>query len=284
MIFMGLASCALWPTSVARALAAESERTVRRQFTLASVSYAIRAIIPYFWGICAFVLIVKTPDLAKAFFPADPGAEAADSLYAMPVFLGRLLPAGLIGVITAAMLAAFMSTHDSYFLCWSCVITNDVVGPIMALRGHELSQRAQVLLTRILILLVGVFIFLISFFFPLREDLWDYLAVTGAIYFAGSFAVLIGGLYWKRASSTGAVLATCVSCFAVFGLRAVQDGFVRLIGLTPLARLIELSPETLEPFTSERVGLATIALAVVVMIVGSLLFRDRNSAEQGETV
>ena len=32
-------------------------------------------------------------------------------------------------------------------------------------------------------------------------------AVTGAIYFTGAFSVLVGGLYCKKASSTGAVLA-----------------------------------------------------------------------------
>ncbi len=274
MVFLGLASCALWPTSVARALASESERVVKRQFTLASVSYAIRVIIPCFWGACAFIMIMQTPALRDAFFPegfpppAAAGTEALDSLYAMPMFLGRILPVGIIGIITAAMLAAFMSTHDSYFLCWSSVITNDVVGPLM---GGKLSQRAEVKLTRWLIFAVGVFIFLISFLFPLREDLWDYMAITGAIYFAGTFAVLTGGLYWKRASSTGAVLATCAGCFAVFGLRGVQKG---------LAALIRIDPERFASFTSARVGLATIGLAVVAMVVGSLLFPDRAPAGQ----
>ena len=48
----------------------------------------------------------------------------------MPVFLGRILPAGLIGLVTAGMIAAFMSTHDSYLLCWSSVITQDIIGPL----------------------------------------------------------------------------------------------------------------------------------------------------------
>jgi SSS family solute:Na+ symporter len=182
MVFMGLASCALWPTSVSRALAAINPQTVKRQFMFASCSFAIRNIIPYFWGISAFVLILKTPDLAAAFFPGGyppPEAlagEAVDSLYALPIFLGRILPAGLVGLITAAMIAAFMSTHDSYFLCWSSVIANDIIAP---LSGRQFSQRAKVRMTRVVILLIGVAVFLVSFAFPLREDLWDYL--TGGL-------------------------------------------------------------------------------------------------------
>ena len=48
--------------------------------------------------------------------------------------------------------------------------------------------------------------------------------MTGAIYFNGAFALLLGGLYWKRASSTGAFLALLAGIFAVFGLSPVQHG------------------------------------------------------------
>ena len=97
-------------------------------------------------------------------------AEAASerTMQAMPVFLGRILPAGLVGLITAAMIAAFMSTHDSYFLCWSSVITNDIIVP---LKG-ELPQRSRVLLTRVIIFLIGVTIFIVSFAFPIRPPLY----------------------------------------------------------------------------------------------------------------
>ena len=33
------------------------------------------------------------------------------------------------------------------------------------------------------------------------------MTITGAVYFTGAISLLIFGLYWKRASSTGAVLA-----------------------------------------------------------------------------
>ncbi|HUT23761.1 MAG TPA: hypothetical protein VM492_05415, partial [Sumerlaeia bacterium] len=113
----GLVGSALWPTAVARALAADSPQTVKKQFMWCSVSYLIRFMIPYVWGISAFVFIMtKAPDLKEVFFPSAQGAKGMPSLLAMPVVLGRIVPAGLLGVLTAAMIAAFMSTHDSYLL------------------------------------------------------------------------------------------------------------------------------------------------------------------------
>ena len=146
MGFLGLVSCGIWPTAVARALAMDSPKAVKRQYMFASISYLIRFLVPYFWGICAFVFIMQHADMRDMFFPAGyptpeklPGRHpAVDNLYAMPQFLGQILPAGVIGIITAGMIAAFMSTHDSYLLCWSSVLTQDVIAPIGEAIGKPL--------------------------------------------------------------------------------------------------------------------------------------------------
>ncbi len=221
MFFLGIVNCALWPTAVARALAMESTASLKQQYTWSSISFAIRMIIPNLLGVCAFVFVItKAPDLQQLFSPADADVEAVNNLYAMPIFLGRILPAGLIGLITAAMIAAFMSTHDSYLLCWSTVITQDIIAPLFK---ERLDNPTRIKITRILIVLIGLYILYWGLFYTGEEDIWDYMAVTGAIYFTGAFSLLFGGLYWHRASSTGAVLALLVGVTAVFGLGPVQD-------------------------------------------------------------
>lgn len=273
MGFMGLVNCGIWPTAVARALAMHSPRAVKRQYMLTSVSFMIRFLIPYFWGICAFVLIMQHPGLKEIFFPAGypspeklpEGVMAIDNLYAMPLLLGRLLPAGLIGLITAGMIAAFMSTHDSYLLCWSSVLTQDVIAPIREAYGRPLSSKARVALTRVLIVIIGLYVLYWGLIYHGDDDIWDYMAVTGAIYFTGAFALLLGGLYWRRASSTGAFLALLAGLSAILGLSPVQ----KVLGLN---------------IPSARVGLASIAVTVIVMVFGSLLFPDRRKdAEQQPT-
>jgi len=258
MAFLGLVSCAVWPTAVARALAADSGATVKRIYTWSSIGFLTRFLMPYFLGICALVYVTEQPDLKAVFFPARPGTQALDNLYALPVFLSHILPAGVIGIVVAAMLAALMSTYDSYFLTWSSVITQDVIAP---LTGDRIGMRARILITRLLMVGIGVYLVYWGLFYRGREDIWDYMAVSGAIYFTGAFAVMLGGLYWKRASSTGATLAILSGCSAVLGLSPVQDALgVRL--------------------PSAWVGLATVAASVVVMIAGSLAFPDRPRARR----
>ena len=290
MGFLGLIGCSVWPTSVARALAAESPGTVKKQFMWASVSYLIRFLVPYFWGICAYVFIMTLePQLKELFFPEAPGAEAVDNLYAMPIFLGRILPPVIIGIISAGMIAAFMSTHDSYLLCWSSVLTQDVIAPIF---GDRLGPKTRIWLTRVLIVLIGLYVLYWGLLYKGREDVWDYMAVTGAIYFTGAFALLVGGLYWKRASSTGAVFALLGGSIAVIGLTPVQDGighfFTFVADLVPvlagpIMAIPGVSADQIDPnvlhleIPSARVGLVSIATTVVVMVAGSLLFPDKKT-------
>ena len=265
MFFLGLVGCAIWPTAVARALSMKDPRTVKHQYMFTSVSYLIRFLIPYFWGISAFVFIMNEPSFKDLFFPAGypppeslpAGIEAVDNLYGMPFLFGKILPAGLIGLVTAGMLAAFMSTHDSYLLCWSTSLTQDVVAPIYKTMGKPLSSKRKVKLSRVFIVLLGGFVLYWGLFYSGDEDIWDYMAVTGAIYFTGAFALLLGGLYWRRASSTGAFMALIGGIGALAGLKPVQA----FLGID---------------MSSARVGLASIVATILLMVIGSLLFPDRK--------
>lgn len=277
IITAGFVGSAVWPTAVSRALAMESERAVRKQYCWSSLSFAVRFIIPYFWGICALVYIVSTDagaDLRSLFMPS--GADAPlNNLYAMPLFIGRILPVGLLGIVTAGMIAAFMSTHDSYFLTWSSVITQDIVAPI---RKKPFPAASRVRLTRILIVLMGAYVLYWSLFYNGREDIWDYMAVSGGIYFTGAFVVLFLGLYWKGTSTFGAWLGLLSGLFMLFGLEPIQEE----VGLR-----YQVAPgEWEQTLTSAQIGLITVAIAVVLTVFGSLIRPDRtnNTSQQPETV
>ena len=260
----GLVSCAIWQTAVLRACSAKSTEVVKRLYIFSSLGFLVRFMLPQFLGICALAWIVRDPERFTLFERAGGLADPELTLMVMPAFLSELLPMGLLGLVAAGMIAAFMSTHDSYLLCWSSVITQDVVAPLLqSLRNHDLSVRARLLLTRSLIAGIGVFLLIWSLWYPLGQDLWDYMAVTGAIYFTGAFALLLFGLYWKRASCSGAYL----SLFA---------GFVAALGLRPVGSMFGID------WTGERAGLTATALALVLMVLGSLVFPDRDQAAKGE--
>ena len=171
------------------------------------------------------------------------------------------------------MLAAFMSTHDSYLLCWSSVMTQDVVAP---LTGDRLSQRGRIRLTRILIVVIGIYVWAWGLFYSGGDDIWDYMAVTGAVYFTGAIPLLVGGLYWRRASSAGALGALAAGLSAIIGLKAVRESLVSLCE-TNLPQIHQTL--LMDRWTGAGCNLASVVIAVTVFIVLSLAFPDRGGAE-----
>lgn len=255
MIFTaGLVSCAIWPTAIARALAMKSEQLVKKQYMLSSVTFMIRFLIPYFIGICAFVYFFSYNTSLFELF-----GTSISSLYAFPFYIKECLPVGILGFFVAAMIAAFMSTHDGYLLCWSSVICQDIIVP---LAKKEVSEKQRLFITRICIIAIGIYIWYWGLFYQGTDDIWDYMAITGAIYFTGAFALLMGGLYWKKASSSGALAALLCGVFAILGLEPIR---------------IKCG---LEFLSGAQIGLITTCLSVGALWIVSLLFPNKSTKEQ----
>ncbi len=299
MFFLGLVNCAVWQTAVIRACSMETVHSVKRLYVWSSVGFLIRNLLPFFLGISAFVYIAQHPSLKGVFLPESSEADPQLTLMAMPVFLSQILPVGLLGFVMAGMLAAFMSTHDSYLLCWSSVLTQDVVAPCFK---RELSSNTRLLLTRLFIVAIGLFILVWGLWYDLGQDLWDYMAISGAIYFTGAIALLVFGLYWKRASKVGAYGALICGSFALFGLAPVQKGLgfllnpiklyfgiTKEISVTELTEKMVLVKQVLQGdqtaliygnIGSEVIGLITIGLSLFAMIAGSLIFPQRRVSSE----
>ena len=252
MFFLESAGCAVWQPMALRACSVENTRTVRKMYLLTSIGFLIRIMVPCFLGVCAFTFIAGNDGLRGIFLPQGEAVDPQLTLMAFPIFLNQILPVGLIGIVTAGMLAALMSTHDSYLLCWSSVLTQDVVAPCYK---KELSSKARMLLTRVFIVVIGAFLLIWGLWYPLGQDLWDYVTISGAIYFNGAIVLLTFGIYWKRASRVGAFLA--LIC-----------GFCAILGLKPIQAFFGIDIQT------EIVGLTVVTLAVILMVAGSLLFPD----------
>lgn len=271
MIFtFGLVSCAVWPTAVMRVCAAQDTAVVRSLYRWSSIGFMTRFIIPQFLGICALAYMWQHGGPGSTFFRADGSLinDPSETLRAMPLLLSQILPVGVIGLVAAGMLAAFMSTHDSYLLCWAAVLVEDVVNPLM---GHRLETRKRLMLARLFIFLTGLFLLAWSIWYPMGQDMLDYLAVSGAVYFTGAFTLLLFGLYWKRSSRVGAYLA-------------LAAGTCALLGLTPVRQALNFTEEGLGvDITAAHIGLATTSLSLLLMLAGSLIFPDKQTVGSAQT-
>ena len=252
MVILTFSAGALWQSGTLRALSAKTPKIAKQLYAWSSVSYLARRVIPMLWGICAFIFISQSPKLLAAF----QGPDALNSQFGMPIFIAKVLPSGFLGLIAAGMFAAFMSTHDSYLLSWSSVITQDIVAP---LKKGKLSDKSRLLITRICIVAIGIFLLIWGLWFEAPVSLWNYMAVTGTIYLAGAFTVVTAGLYWKKASKTGAKIALYAGLLAILGIGPWTMG------------------ENVPFYLSDKfIGVMTFVIAFLGMILGSLIFPDKT--------
>jgi solute:Na+ symporter, SSS family len=249
----------LWPTGASRTLAVKTPEVAKQLYLWSAIPFLARRTLPVLWGIGAFAYLTTHPDLMAEFTQKEVSSQAA-----MPLFLAKIIPTGLLGLVTAGMVAAFMSTHDSYLLCWSGVITQDIVAPIAKSRGIELTQAQRIKTTRIGILAIGAALLFWGLWYELSSNLWQYMSVTGTIYLAGVMPVVVGGLYWKRASSVGAYMALITGMMGILALDPCLKVVNRLLGSS---------------IVSDHVMLATFGSSVVFFVLGSLIFPDKEKPE-----
>lgn len=146
-----------------------------------------------------------------------------------PIVLSTVLPIGLLGAFAALMVAAFVSTHDTYLHSWATILVQDVIMPF---RDKPFDKDTHIKVLRYAILGVAIFIFLFSLLFQQNQKIALFFAITAAIFSGGSGAVIIGGLYWKRGTTKAAWTAIIVGAVISVGGVLVKQISVEWLGDT----------------------------------------------------
>ena len=256
MLVVYITSNFSWGPVASRALTAKNPTIARQTFLLGAPGQFIRTAVPALFALAAFTWFVQDPGWRNFFFPAGVTNEAVHVAEAMPIYMGKLLPAGMLGILVAGLFAAFMSTHDSYFLTWASVISRDILLP---LQKRKVSQREQIRYARISIALMGLFLLLWGLWYELPDSVWTYMAITGNIYLTGASAALVGGVYWKKASTAGA-------------WAAMLGGLISLAGIFP-----DQIQKSLPWLSIGLLGLMNYLWCALLLIVFSLLYPDRET-------
>lgn len=213
-----------------RAFASESSEMAKRVFTWAGVLNVARAILPMFWGIAALVYFA---------------GKGPVPIQAMPRLVSTVLPSGLLGLVVVGLLAGTMSTYAGYLLAWGSIISQDIV---LGLTKRPCSERVRLGINRAAVLFLAVFVVWWGLWYKIPGAVFFYLYITGNIFLSGSFWIVIGGLYWKKANSIGAYSALLLGA------------------LSSLIYFFVSSPDE----WAGRLGFISFSAAFLGMVVGSL--------------
>jgi SSS family solute:Na+ symporter len=149
----------------------------------------------------------------------------------------------------------------------------------MPLRKKPFDKRHHLTVLRCGIIGVAIFAYLFSLVFSLKESIYMYFAITGAIYMGGAGSVIIGGLYWKRGTTAAAWASLTTG--TVLGLGGILVQQIWAPWLAPL--LLKLFPGSAYlaahtekfPLNGQYVYFLTMLSSILIYIIVSLLGRGR---------
>ncbi|TXR54688.1 sodium:solute symporter family transporter [Reinekea thalattae] len=156
-----------------RYLAAKDSKNARKAALLAC---CLMILGPFIWFIPSWVVAGSGVDLALAY--PEQGKKAADFAYLY--FVEHFMPAGMVGLLVAAMFAATMSSMDSGLNRNSGIFVKNFYQPILR---SGASEKELVTVSKITSTVFGIIIILVALFINSLKglSLFDTMMYVGAL-------------------------------------------------------------------------------------------------------
>lgn len=179
-----------------------------------------------FLGACAlapiFLIFMFIGGSFYGFFellPGDPGPPKPDEV--MPYFLMHYIPAGVVGMILAAILAASMSSISADLNAVATVLTNDYFSTIFS----KASETAKLLFGRFMVLFGGLSAATIALLLVPTEGsapLMERAITIATILSAGTLGLFALGFLTRKATRQGAYTGIiCCILYTIWALLSV---------------------------------------------------------------
>ena len=158
------------------------------------------------WAPCVLIgvwtfAIYSSPDLQLEGPPLPTlSSGVVDANKILPFLVKTQTGAILGGFLAAGILAAIMSSLDSQFLCLGTIFTNDIVAHYFG--KERLSDRQQVVLTRVFIVAIVAVTYLLSLGNVRSVFAMGVWCFSG---FAALFPLVVAALYWRGLTALGGI-------------------------------------------------------------------------------
>jgi len=185
-----------------RMLSAKNESNALTATLLFNIAhYALR---PWPWILIALASLVVFPDLEsiKQAFPHVDVDIVKDDL-AYPAML-TFLPSGLLGIVVASLIAAFMSTISTHLNWGASYITNDIYKRVI---NSEASEKTLVNVGRIVTVFTMILAAICSLYLENAEKAFQIIVLMGA----GTGLIFILRWFWWRINAYSEISAMIAS-------------------------------------------------------------------------
>ncbi len=213
-----------------RVMSSNSVNTAVRSCFIAAGLYLTVAMIPLFISLCVRQLY--------------PEFISGDTQLALPsmVLSHATMPVQIL--FFGSLLSAIMSTTSSAILAPAAIFSENLVKP---LTKHRFNDKKLLMITRFSVL---GFSALATVMACLRSNIYELVGESSVFSLVSLFAPLVFGLYWKRASSSGALLSMIMGTVTWL----VMNRF-------------DLAWPSLVP---------ALIVSISIMVVGSLVWKDKQ--------
>lgn len=173
-----------------RMLAAKSEKhSVGATLFFNFMHYAIR---PWPWIIVALASIIIYPDLSSMIESfQDVPAKYIQNDIAYPIMLREFLPNGILGIVLASLVAAYMSTISTQINWGASYLVNDFYGRFISPKA---SEKERVLAGRIWTVILIFISILLALFLDNALQAFQYMLMIGA----GTGLIYLLRWFWWR--------------------------------------------------------------------------------------
>ena len=177
---------------IQKAFGARSLREAQRGMVFAGYLKLILPFVVVVPGIAAFAL----------------GAPIAKPDEAYPWILSNIVPAGIKGLIFAALIAAIVSSFSAIMNSASTIFTMDLYKPYF---NKNASERQLVFVGRLSGVIAMAIAVIVAPLLGSIEQAFQFIQEYTGMVSPGITAVFVLGLFWKRATSTAALWGTIIS-------------------------------------------------------------------------
>jgi SSS family solute:Na+ symporter len=184
-----------------RIYACKDEETAKKAWYLAGL---------FEWPIMAFMgvalgLFAKVAASQGMFdYLGAANISDTDPETGLPMLLRTVLPVGLMGIMMSAYFSAILSTADSCLMAASGNVVSDIINYFKEI-DHESDTFIR--FSQITTFIIGAGAIIIS---TTMTSVLDLMLYSYAFMVSGLFVPIIGALYWKKSSSTGAIAAMII--------------------------------------------------------------------------